>query len=47
MQGVGEATALEALDRSGDSWELVLIELRREAVAETFSMLDSVWHGDE
>lgn len=44
-----EATTTEndPLARSGDSWEQLLVELRREAVADTLSLLDSVWRYEE
>lgn len=39
-------TTTETLSRSGDDWEQLLIELRRQAMAETFQTLDSVWDED-
>lgn len=40
-------TSEKDLARSGDSWEQLLIKLRREAVADTLSLLDSVWRDED
>lgn len=46
MREVGEQqeATIESLSRSGDDWELLLIELRRQAMAATLETLGSaVW----
>lgn len=39
-------TGIDPLARSGDGWEALLVELRRQAMAETFSALDAIWRDE-
>ena len=43
----GGGAVVDPLAQSGDSWERLLIELRRAAVADTLSTLDAVWRDEE
>lgn len=40
-------TVIDPLAQSGDGWEQLLVELRRQAMADTLSTLDAIWRDDD
>ncbi len=41
------SVVVDPMAQSGDAWERLLVELRREAVADTLSTIDAIWRDED